>query len=51
MVMGVKLLMLKCEFDYSHHKALLCGILKHDDKKISIMIQMHDGKTLMFNNL
>jgi hypothetical protein len=32
-VMGVKLLMLIFEFDYIHHKALLCGILMLGDKK------------------
>jgi hypothetical protein len=50
-VMGVKVLMLICEFDYIHHKAFLCGILKPSDKKKSIMIQMHDRKKMMFNNL
>jgi hypothetical protein len=40
MVMGEELLMLKCELDH-----LLCGISKpKDQKKISFMIQMHNGK-------
>jgi hypothetical protein len=49
MVMGEKLSMLKCELkSYICIKGLLCGILKFSDEKtISIIIQMHDGKIML----
>jgi hypothetical protein len=49
MVMGEKLLMLKCKpKSYICTKRLLCGLLKFSDEKtISIIIQMHDGKTML----
>jgi hypothetical protein len=49
--MGEKLLMLKCELDCISQKGLLCCILKlSDQKKFSVMIQMHNGKTILKTN-
>ncbi len=48
MVMCEKLLMLKFELDYISQKGLLCCILKlSDQKKFSVMIQIHSGKTML----
>jgi hypothetical protein len=49
MVMGEKISVLKCKVkSYICTKGLLCGLLKFSDKKkISIIIQMHDGKIML----
>jgi hypothetical protein len=47
MMMGEKLSMLKCELNHIYHKGLFCGILKPNEKINNVMIQMHDGKTML----
>ncbi len=47
MMMGEKLSMLKCELNHIYHKGLFCGILKLNEKINNVMIQMHDGKTML----
>jgi len=51
MVMGEKLSMLKCELDcITHKKPLLWYFEAQGPKEISVMIQMHDGKTMLKKN-
>ncbi len=47
MVMGEKLSMLKCEPNHIHHKGFLLVFWSLMTKKINVMIQMHDEKTML----
>jgi hypothetical protein len=45
--MGEKLSMLKCELNHVHHNGFILVFWSLMTKKINVMIQMHDEKTML----